>query len=185
MDGDNKDLINAGRGYLATRSIINNVSYELHKYNEELEKIRLFYANYLTEEKIAEAVGNYMLSEDSENAFEFLNISLKNEIVHDCLNQKEFRIHLSENINLRRDKYRPFYTRIGHEMPPFLNEMTAEQLCHIMGVKLMSPEELAGYHNKRDKEISDKNFHETLGLIFRAVLIIGMIILAIVLSFSE
>lgn len=69
---DNRDLINAGTGYLAGKSIANNVAYELRKYREELEEIGKFYAHYLSQEKLAEEVGNFILSNDYEGAFEFL-----------------------------------------------------------------------------------------------------------------
>lgn len=179
---DNRDLISAGTGYLAGKSIANNMAYELRKYREELEEIGKFYAHYLPPEKLAEEVGNFILSNDYDGAFEFLNKSLKGEIVHDCQNQKEFRMHLSGSIENRRNKYRPFYAKIQREMPAMLEEMTAENLCTIMGVELLSPEALSEYHRKHDEEISNKEFSENVGLVFRAILIIGLIILMIVLS---
>ncbi len=178
---DNKDILT---GYLAGRSIANNTAYELRKYREELEEISRFYANYLSEEKIADKVGNFILSENYDGAFEFLNNSLKGEIAHDCKNQKEFRRPLQELITERIEKYRPFYAKINREMPEMLQDMTAEKICEIMGVELMSPSDLAEYYLQKDEEATSKKISENLGLAFRIIIIVGLIALAIVASAS-
>ena len=129
---DNKDIINAGAGYVAGNAITNSMIRNLRKYSEE------HYA---------------------------------------CSRQKEFIKPLSELIEMRRNKYQPFYEKINREMPKQIKEMTAEQICSIVGVNLISGQELADFHkNKEDKENAE--------MIFVAIAIIGIIILCIVATVS-
>ena len=67
-------------------------------------------------------------------------------------------------------------------MPAEIDDVTAEEICSIMSVELMTKEQLKQYHDKmRAEEWADK-LMENLGLAFRAVLIIGLLILMIYLS---
>ena len=166
---DNKDIINAGAGYVAGNAITNSMIQNLRKYSEEHKE---FFANHLTEEQLTESVAKYILANDYDSAFEFLNSHLNNEIVYACSHQKEFIKPLSELIEMRRNKYQPFYAKINREMPKQIKEMTAEQICAIMGVSLVSEQELADYHKNKEEK-------ENAGIIFRAIVIIGIIILCI------
>ena len=104
----------------------------------------------------------YLLSNDTTGAYEFLNRSLTNEIVHDCQNQKEFSTHLSELIEERKDKYRLFYQKIGVPMPAEIDDVTAEEICSIMSVELMTKEQLKQYHDeKRAEEWADNQSENT------------------------
>ncbi len=171
---DNKDIINAGAGYVAGNAITNSMIRNLRKYSEAHKE---FFANHLTEEQLTESVAKYLLANDYDSAFEFLNSHLNNEIVYACSRQKEFIKPLSELIEMRRNKYQPFYEKINREMPKQIKEMTAEQICSIMGVNLISRQELADFHkNKENKENAE--------MIFVAIAIIGIIILCIVATVS-
>ena len=96
--------------------------------------------------------------------------------------QKEFKSHLSELIESRKEKYRPFYEKIGIQMPEDLGTMTAEDICFAMSVELMTPEQLKEYHRQKEEKESGEKFAENVGLVFRAIIIIGLIILMIYLS---
>jgi hypothetical protein len=63
------------------------------------------------------------------------------------------------------------------QMPSDLEELTAEQICSIMSVKLMSLEELKKYHIERVAKERSEQLSEDLGLFFRAIIIIGCLIL--------
>lgn len=171
---DNKDIINAGTGYLAGSSVVNSTIHSLRRYSEEHKE---FFDNHLTEEQLTETIAKYVLADDYDSAFEFLNNHINNEIIYACSHQKEFIKPLSELIQMRINKYSPFYEKINREMPQQIKEMTAEKICSIMGVDLMSEKELDDYH--RDKENK-----ENAGQIFWAIIIIGIIILCIVAAFS-
>lgn len=182
----NQDLINSAKGYFAGQAIANSVASSLaaenQKTREKLEEWKKFYSHYLTQEELADKIGNFILSGKQDLAFEFLNESLKGEIIHDCQNQKEFTSHLTDLIDLRKNKYRPFYAKIGKEMPSMIEGITAQEICSIMSIELMSPEELKEYHRAKDEKEESEKFAENVGLVFRAILIIGLIILMIVLS---
>ena len=68
------------------------------------------------------------------------------------------------------------------EMPEDLETMTAEEICLMMSVELMTPEQLMAYHRQKEEKESGERLAEDVGLVFRAILIIGMLILMICLS---
>lgn len=178
---NNNDLFKSAGGFLTTNAVIGSAASELADLNRQqaakIAGIALFYSHYLSDKQLADKIGNYILSGNLMVAFEFLNESLKKEIIHDSMNQKEFKTHLSVLINERREKYRPFYEKIAMKMPSYIAEMTAEEICLIMGVKLMTAEELKQYHSRKDDEERFRRFTENLGLAFRIVLITGLVIL--------
>lgn len=176
---DNKDLINAGTGYLAGRAIVNNAAFELRKYNEKIEEDLKFFANYLNEAQLSDKIGNCIISNDIDAAYGFLNNSLKHEIVHDCQNKKKFELELADLIDMRRNKYMPFYAKIQREMPDYLKNISAKELCDTMGVELISYNDLVAYHNQKEAEESRKEIKGCLGQFFCFVIIVGIIIISI------
>ena len=183
---NNPDLYKAARGYWTANAITGSVASELASLNRQqtakIAEINRFYSHYLTEKQLGDKIGHYILLGRTNQAYDFLNESLKREIIHDCQNQKEFKIHLSELINQRKEKYRPFYQKINMSIPVAIEEMTAEEICSIMSVDLLTLEQLRTYHNEKEAEERADKVFENLGLAFRAVLIIGLIILMMYLS---
>ena len=182
----NQDLYGAARRYMVANAVIGSAASKMAQLNREeaikRAKITSFYASYKSENELSDMIGRFMLLKMTGDAFTYLNNSLRNEMVHDCQNQTEFTTHLPELIESRKAKYRPFYEKIGLEMPEDLDTMTAEDLCFIMSVKLMTPEELKAYHSRKADEEWAEKLLENLGLAFRAILIIGMLILMAYLS---
>lgn len=183
---NNQELYNAARGYMTANAVFGSVASELAESNRrqavEIAKITSFYSHYLSEKQIADKIGRYLFCMNVGAAYEFLNNSLKAEIMHDCHNQKEFKAHLSELIEQRREKYRPFYDKIERTMPDFLENLTAEELCSIMSVELMTPEQLNEYHIEKKAQEDAEKISENIGLAFRVILITGLVILMICLS---
>lgn len=183
---NNLDFHRTARGFWITNAVIGSAASKMADLNRQ-EAARIaesyrFNSHYQSEKQLADLVGRYLLSNDTTGAYEFLNRSLTNEIVHDCQNQKEFTTHLSELIEERKDKYRLFYQKIGVPMPAEIDDVTAEEICSIMSVELMTKEQLKQYHDEKRAEEWADNLMENLGLAFRAVLIIGLLILMIYLS---
>ena len=183
---NNHDLYNAARGYWTANAVIGSAASKMADLNRQesakFAEMVLFNPHYLSEKQLADKIGNYILYNDLVGAYEFLNRSLKNEIIHDCQNQKEFTTHLSELIEERKDKYRPFYQKIDMSMPAIIEDMTAKGICDIMSVELMSPSQLKQYHSEKEAQEWADKLVENLGLVFRAVIIIGLVILMICLS---
>jgi hypothetical protein len=183
---DNQDVYRLARNYMVTNAVIGSAASKMAQLNREqaaqIAEIHRFYAHYKSDKEIADQVGRFMLLNRKAEAFAYLNNSLRNEMIHDCQNQKEFTTHLSELIECRKDKYRPFYEKIDMQMPEDLDTMTAEDLCFIMSVELLSPEQLKEYHRQKEEKESGERLAEDVGLVFRAILIIGMLILMIFLS---
>ena len=180
------DFHKTAAGYWTANAVIGSAASKMAELNREQEakllEMTRFHSHYLSESQLAAKVGRYILYKDVVGAYEFLNRSIRNEIIHDCQNQKEFKTHLHALIEERKEKYRPFYQKIDMPMPTVIDEMTAEDICSIMGVQLLTREQLKKHHrDKEDAEFSEKVV-ENLGLAFRAVLIIGLIVLMIFLS---
>ena len=182
----NQDLYGAARRYMVANAVIGSAASKMAQLNREqaakVNEITRFYANYKTDKELADQIGRFVLISRPYEAFTYLNNSLRNEMVHDCQNQKEFTTHLPELIESRKAKYRPYYEKIGMTMPEDLDTMTAEDLCFIMNVELMTPQQLKKYHEDMEAREQGEKLAENIGLFFRAVLIIGMLILMIYLS---
>ena len=182
----NKDLYGSARRYIAANAVIGSAASKMAELNREQEakiaEITRFYSHYKSEKELADQIGRFLLLKMTADAYMYLNNSLRSEMVHDCQNQKEFTTHLPELIESRKAKYRPFYEKIGMEMPTDLETMTAEDLCVIMGVDLMTPQQLKEYHRQKEEKESAEKFAENLGLVFRAIIIIGLLIMMIFLS---
>ena len=182
----NQNLNNAARGYWIANAVIGSAASKMADLNRQeqakITEINNFYSHYQSEKQLADRTGCYMLCNDLTGAFEYLNKSLKNEIIHDCLHQKEFTTPLSALIEKRKEKYRPFYQKIDMSMPDTIENLTAQELCSIMSVELMSPEQLERYHREKEAEEWADRLVENLGIAFRAVLIIGLLILMLYMS---
>lgn len=173
----NKDIINAAQGYLAGNAIAKGVINDLRRTREEMER-KL--AHFTTEETLSAEVAKFILANDQQGAFEYLNSHFNEEIVDAAQNQSEFIYSLETLIKKRKDKYMPFYTRIGMDMPEQLKNITADQLCEILGVENLHIIDSVDGKASPSKPKEGVDF----GLIFRAVLIIGIVVLMIVLSLS-
>ena len=149
---NNQDMYNSARRYIVANAVIGSAASKMAELNREQTA------------RIADA-------------YEYLNSSLRNEMIHDCQNQKEFTKHLSQLLESRKDTYRPFYEKIGIEMPEDLETMTAERICSVMGVELMTPQQLEKYHRDKKSYERGEELAENVGLFFRAILIIGLLIL--------
>lgn len=174
---NDKDLINAASGYVAGNAVSNSVISGLRKYSEEAAR-KL--AHITSEETLSAEIAKFILSDNKQGAFEYLNSHFNEEIVDAAQNQKDYIYSLETIIKKRIDKYMPFYKRIGMDMPEQLKNINADQLCEILGVtNLHIIDSIDGKSSP-----SNSNDDIDLGLIFRAILIIGMIILGIILGAS-
>lgn len=172
-----QDLINTASGYVAGNSISNSVISGLRKHSEEAAR-KL--AHITTEETLSAEIAKFILSDNKQGAFEYLNSHFNEEIVDAAQNQKNYIYSLETIIKMRVDKYMPFYTKIGMDMPDSLKNITADQLCEILSVTNLH------IIDSTDGKTSPSNSNDEIdaGLIFRVILIISMIILGIILGLS-
>ncbi|MCR8872751.1 hypothetical protein [Phocaeicola barnesiae] len=170
---DEKNLINAASGYAAGNAVSNSVINNLRKYSEEAER-KL--AHWTSEETISAEIAKFILSDNKQGAFEYLNAHFNEEIVDAAQRQKDYIYSLETIIQKRKDKFLPFYQKIGMDMPEQLKNITADQLCEILGVTNLHI--IDSTDGKTSPSHSSDG--ENLGLIFRAIIIIGMIILIII-----
>ena len=165
---DEKNLINAASGYAAGNAVSNSVINNLRKYSEEAER-KL--AHWTSEETISAEIAKFILSDNKQGAFEYLNAHFNEEIVDAAQRQKDYIYSLETIIQKRKDKFLPFYQKIGMDMPEQLKNITADQLCEILGVTNLHI--IDSTDGKTSPSHSSDG--ENLGLIFRAIIIIGMI----------
>lgn len=167
-----RELYNSFGRHMTANAILGASAAELSKINREqaakLAEARLFNSHYMAESELADKTGYSLMVYGVDETYEFLWKSLLKEIIHDARNQKEFKTHLSDLIEQRRKKYRPFFEKIERDMPIELAEL--------------KPEELKQYHDDKEAEERADNLMENIGIAFRAILIIGMLILMFSLS---
>lgn len=143
-----------------------------------LAEIRRYYSHYKTFPELSYYVGRYILDGKRAEAYEYLNSSLRGEIVFDCHNQRNNVEHLSKVLEDRKNKYRPYYEKIGIPMPKGLEDMTAEVLCYTIGVKLLSEEQL----KEHQRQIQIQKDAENMETVFWGFVITILVILMIFLS---
>ena len=137
-------------------------------------------AHQMKEETLNVVVAKYLLNDDEEGAFEYLNECFKNEVIDDCQHQSDRNYSLETILLKRKAKYAPFYERICKPMPEKLAALTADELCAMLGV-----ENLHIKDSRRNKDIilyeaKKKSFGEWLldwwQLVFFVLFMIGAVI---------
>lgn len=129
---DNKDLLNAGAGYVAGSSLIRGAADSLRRQNEEIAKK----LEHITSEEVLSAeVAKFLLKDDKKGAYEYLNDHFNEEIIYTAQNQADFIYSLETMLKRKKDKYNPFYERTGMPMPENLAAITANELCQILDVE--------------------------------------------------
>ena len=119
-------------GFFVANSIAGSMSHSLREQRMELE---MQMAHITTEEILSEQVELFMASEDIDGAYEYLNTCFNEEIIDAAQNQQDYVYSLETLLEMRKDKYNPFYERIGKKMPEYLSSITADDLCDLVGVK--------------------------------------------------
>ena len=113
-------------------SVVTGVKKERKKVQEEYKKRTIHEAK---EEVLASEVARLLLLKNVDGAWNYLNRRFVEEIVDDGQNQ-EFRSFSLETVLVKRkNKYAPFYERIGKAMPENLCSLTADDLCKLLGVE--------------------------------------------------
>jgi hypothetical protein len=170
---DEEKLISAASGYVAGNAVSNSILNSLRKDSEEAKR-KL--AHWTSEETISAEIAKFILSDNKQGAFEYLNAHFNEEIVDAAQSQEDYIYSLETIIQKRKDKFLPFYQKIGMDMPEQLKNITADQLCEILGVTNLH------IIDSKDGKTSPSHSSdgENLGLFFRAILIIGMVILIII-----
>lgn len=129
---DNKDLMNAAAGYAAGNAVARSISNNLQKQIDEMQRKN---AQTLTPEVISGEVAKFLLDENISGAYEFLNSHYKEEIIYAAQHQTEYVYSLSKILDMRKEKYLPYYEKISMPMPEKLSTLTAESLCDLLGVE--------------------------------------------------
>lgn len=125
------DIIKAGTGYLAGQALANNIAYNLRRQAEEREaKIR----HITPPETLKEGVAKFILSNKHAEGYEWLNECIQTEMIGYAKKQEDTNTPLRVTIHKVREKYAPFYEKIGKEMPETIATLTADALCDLLDI---------------------------------------------------
>lgn len=171
---DNKDLLNAGAGYLAGSSITRGVADNLRRQREEIEK-KL--AHITSEEVLSAEIAKFLLKEDKDGAYQYLNDHFNEEIIDAAQRQTDFIYSLETMLKKKKDKYNPFYEKIGMPMPEKLASITADKLCQILNVENLH---IIDSTDGKTSPSLKSNSGCTKEMIISAIVIFAVIIIAII-----
>lgn len=87
------------------------------------------------EDVLSSEIAKYLLNGNREGALEYLNARFMDEIIDDCQHQEVRNFSLDTVLVKRKNKYAPFYMKIGKTMPENLLSITSDELCNVLGVK--------------------------------------------------
>ena len=146
---DNEDLLNAGAGYVAGSSISKGIANNLRKQREEMEK------------KLAHITSEEVLA----------------EIIDAAQNQTDYIYSLETMLKRKKDKYNPFYEKIGMTMPENLASITADKLCEVLGVENLH---IIDSTDGKTSPSLESNSGCTTEMIISAIVIFAIIIIAII-----
>ena len=115
---------------------IGDIYDEISKENEKLKKEHEKRTSHETKEEVLSSeIARYLLNDDRDGALEYLNSRFMEEIIDDCQHQELRNFSLETVLMKRKNKYAPFYMKIGKTMPEHLYSITADELCKVLGVK--------------------------------------------------
>lgn len=171
---DNEDLLNAGAGYVAGSSISKGIANNLRKQREEMKK-KL--AHITSEEVLAAEIAKFLLSENRNGAYEYLNSHFNEEIIDAAQNQTDYIYSLETMLKRKKDKYNPFYEKIGMTMPENLASITADKLCEVLGVENLH---IIDSTDGKTSPSLESNSGCTTEMIISAIVIFAIIIIAII-----
>lgn len=144
---------NGLKGYMAGRAVMGNVVGEMRRSREDYQRRS---AHQMKEEILSKTVAKFLLSDDADSAFDFLNDCFMGEVIADAQHQKDRNYSLDTILEKRKAKYLPYYERIGKPMPENLEELTADELCQSVGVENLhikdsrGDKEIIPYERKKD-----------------------------------
>ena len=119
-------------------SVVTEVKKERKKVQEEYKKRTIHESK---EEVLASETTKLLLLNDIEGAWDYLNLRFVEEIIDDCQNQELRNFSLETVLVKRKNKYTPFYEKIGKAMPEHLRSLTADDLCKMLGIENLHMED--------------------------------------------
>ncbi len=112
----------------------NSIAHHLDTKREEQE---LHLRHITTDEILLQGIAKFVLANQSNKAFEWLNRSILLEMEGEAKRQTPNTLPLKDTLNNIRQKYTRYYTSLGREMPQEIWRLTAQQLCKSLGVELL------------------------------------------------
>lgn len=177
------DIIKAGTGYLAGQALANNIAYNLRKQAEEREaKIR----HITPPETLKEGVAKFILSNKHAEGYEWLNECIQTEMIGYAKKQEDTNTPLRVTIHKVREKYAPFYEKIGKEMPETIATLTADALCDLLDItneeKRIEAARAMAREMREQAANQDTNDDRGLGsaIWFLIIFVIALVLFAIV-----
>ena len=146
---------NTTKTYLTGNAVLGNVVGDMRRTREDYQRRS---AHQTKDETLNAIVAKFLLSDDADSAFNFLNDCFMDEVIDDARHQSDRNYSLETILVKRKAKYAPYYERIGMPMPENLEGLTADELCQSVGVENLHVKDSRG-----DKEIIPYEKKKDLG----------------------
>lgn len=143
----NNDLMNATGGYIAGNAMANSISSNLQK---EIDKMDAYRKIHPYDADLNKAIGMFVLSDQKEEGHRWLVEKMSNELIYDAQHQEKtfkkgyvngvytetWKSNFTDaHVNYIKNKYRPFFQKLGQAMPDTLESATAQSICELTGAK--------------------------------------------------
>lgn len=145
--------------YLAGNAILGNVVGDMRRAREDYQRRS---SHQTKDETLNAIVAKFLLSDDADSAYNFLNECFMDEVIDDAQHQKDRNYSLETILVKRKAKYAPYYERIGMPMPGNLEELTADELCQSVGVENLHIKDSRGDKEIIPYEAKNKSFGDWL-----------------------
>lgn len=151
--GETEAMNNSTKTYLAGNALLGNVVGDMRRTREDYQRRS---AHQTKDETLNAIVAKFLLSDDADSAYNFLNECFMDEVIADAQHQKDRNYSLETILVKRKARYAPYYERIGMPMPENLEKLTADELCKAVGVENLHVKDSRGnkeiipYERKKD-----------------------------------
>ena len=176
---ENNELNSMIRGYIAGNVVSNSLNNEIQK---QINAIEEWESHHPYSKTINESLSKFILSKDFDGGYKYLNGLVMDEYVHYEQHQDKSQFAIEKLVGIVKTKYAEYYARLNKEMPKELASIDAQKLCEAVGVPILRTVDATDSEFK-EEGIARGEERSTTSIVLCAIVIIGLIVAAIALSF--
>ena len=171
---ESRELNSMIGGYVAGNVVSKTVANNLKK---EIDKLEEWFSHHPKPETINAELSKFILSNDIDGGYKYLNGLVMEEYVHYAQHQEDSRFSIAHLIELVKTQYPPYYARLKQEMPSELATIDAKKLCETVDVPILREADITESELKEEK-VERGEERSTASIVICAIVIIGIIIVA-------